>query len=188
MFRWRVDENQIIDLNVGVRRHPRRNHANQKRQRLPASYLQPGDLLPESLLLLGQDALVQLGVGLHDALLGRQNFLKVEILTRGDATTKQRDGRAGGQTHNTHRGSRTQARHRPNAHTYTMNRSNEPRRRRRSDHDAEDACKSTVVTMRGARTHTCKIIDNGALATTTRTTTPSQQQGRRRQERKEKRP
>lgn len=99
MFRWRVDEKQIIDVNVGARRDPCRNHASEKRPRLPASYLQPGDLLPEALLLLGQDALVQLGVGLHDALLGRQNFLKVEILTRGDATTKQRDGRAGGQTH-----------------------------------------------------------------------------------------
>lgn len=188
MFRWRVDENQIIDLNVGAR-CPCRNHANEKRPRLPASYLQPGDLLPEALLLLGQDALVQLGVGLHDALLGRQNFLKVEILTRGDATTKQRDGRAGGQTHNTHRGSRTQARHRPNTHMYAMNRSNGPRRRRTSDHDAKDACKSAVVTMGGCtHTHTCKIIDNGALATTTGTTTPSQQQGRRGQERKEKKP
>lgn len=58
------------------------------------AYLQARDLLSKALLLLSQDALVQLCVGLHDALLGRQHFLKVKILTRGDATTKQRHGRA----------------------------------------------------------------------------------------------
>lgn len=50
-----------------------------------AAHLQASDLLPEVLLLLGHDALVQLSVGLHDGVLGRQHrqhFLKIKILTR----------------------------------------------------------------------------------------------------------
>lgn len=50
-----------------------------------AVYLQASDLLSKALLLLGQDALVQLSIGLHDAVLGsqhRQHFLKIKILTR----------------------------------------------------------------------------------------------------------
>ena len=52
---------------------------------MKAGYLQAGDLLSKALLLFGQDALVQLGVGLHDAVLGcqhRHHFLKIKILTR----------------------------------------------------------------------------------------------------------
>lgn len=48
-------------------------------------YLQTSNLLSEVLLLFGEDALVQLGVGLHDAMLccqDRQHFLKIKILTR----------------------------------------------------------------------------------------------------------
>lgn len=48
-------------------------------------YLQASNLLAEALLLLGHGALVQLSVGLHDAVLGRQHrqdFLKIKILTR----------------------------------------------------------------------------------------------------------
>lgn len=52
---------------------------------MKAVYLQTCDLLPKALLLFGQDTLVQLSVGLHDAVLGRQHrqhFLKIKILTR----------------------------------------------------------------------------------------------------------
>lgn len=50
-----------------------------------AVYLQASDLLSKALLLIGQDTLVKLGVGLHDAVLGCQHwqhFLKIKILTR----------------------------------------------------------------------------------------------------------
>lgn len=53
--------------------------------RVKAVYLQASNFLSKTLLLLGQDALVQLSVGLHDAVLGRQHrqhFLKIKILTR----------------------------------------------------------------------------------------------------------
>lgn len=52
---------------------------------MKAVYLQTCNLFSKALLLFGQDALVQLSVGLHDAVLGRQHrqhFLKIKILTR----------------------------------------------------------------------------------------------------------
>lgn len=50
------------------------------------THLQPCDLFPKLLLLLGQDGLVVLSIGLHDALLcsqGGEYLLEIKILTRG---------------------------------------------------------------------------------------------------------
>lgn len=125
----------------------------EKVQRLPESYLQPRDLLSEALLLLGQDALVQLGVGLHDALLGRQHFLEVEILTRADATTERRPRRRTGRQTDGRtmctRGSRTEATHRPN--TRTCKGSNKSKE---SNSDTK-GCMQVGGYSDGGGTHTC---------------------------------
>lgn len=57
-------------------------------------HLQPGDLFSKLLLLLGQGGLVELGVGLHDAVLRSQDWqhlMEVKILT-GERSITNTDG------------------------------------------------------------------------------------------------
>lgn len=55
------------------------------------THLQPCNLFPKLLLLLGQDGLVVLSIGLHNTLLGSQGgkyLLEIKILTRESPTTQ----------------------------------------------------------------------------------------------------